>query len=173
LPTRKIKRNSCFINPAARPGGVRRECGRAGAARFRRRPRTFIGGAGGGVGDNCGGARLATPYLATRPGAPGFNGFARPVVLRGVLLEVWEHVLGAVGGPKRKRPLILLVEPFGVFNLHRSQTWRNYFGFAPEQNFCPARIQPGGQARWRPPRMWTCRCGTVSPPSAPLLMTSR
>ena len=36
--------------------------------------RTFIGGAGGGVGGNCGGARLATPYLATRPGAPGFKG---------------------------------------------------------------------------------------------------
>src|ERR1035441_2641107 len=41
------------------------------------------------------------------------------------------------------------------------------------KNFCPARIQPGGQAMWRPPRMWQCRCGTVSPPSGPLLMTSR
>jgi hypothetical protein len=49
----------------------------------------------------------------------------------------------------------------------------SYFLLCAKINFCPARIQPGGQAMWRPPRMWTCRCGTVSPPSAPLLMTSR
>jgi hypothetical protein len=64
--------------------------------------RTFIGGAGGGVGGNCGGARLAARYLATRPGAPCFEGFARSVVFRVVLLEVWEHVRCAVGGPERQ-----------------------------------------------------------------------
>jgi hypothetical protein len=62
--------------------------------------RTFIGGAGGGVGGNCGGARLAARYLTTRPGAPGFEGFARSVVFRVVLLEVWEHVLCAIGSPE-------------------------------------------------------------------------
>jgi len=39
--------------------------------------------------------------------------------------------------------------------------------------FAGAPNHPGGQARWRPPRMWQCRCGTVSPPSGPLLMTRR
>ena len=64
--------------------------------------RTFIGDAGGGVGGNCGGARLAALYLATHPGTRCLNGFARPVVCRVVLLEEWEHVLGAVGGPERQ-----------------------------------------------------------------------
>jgi hypothetical protein len=44
------------------------------------------------------------------------------------------------------------------------------FSLYAQKNFYPARIQPGGQAMWRPPRMWTCRCGTVSPPSAPLFI---
>jgi hypothetical protein len=64
--------------------------------------RSVIGVAGGGVGGKCGGARLAHRYLATRPGPPCFDGFARPVVFRVVLLEVWEHVLGAVGGPEHQ-----------------------------------------------------------------------
>jgi putative endonuclease len=32
---------------------------------------------------------------------------------------------------------------------------------------------PGGQPRGRPPKTWTWRCGTDSPPSAPWLMTTR
>ena len=47
-------------------------------------------------------ARACPRYLATRPGAPCFDGFARSVVFRVLLLEVWEHVLGAVGGPERQ-----------------------------------------------------------------------
>ncbi len=49
-----------------------------------------------------GGARRAAPYLTTRPGPRGFDGFARPVVIRVFLLEVREHAFGAVGGPKRQ-----------------------------------------------------------------------
>ena len=71
--------------------------GTGGSAR-----RTFIGGAGGGVGDNCGRARCAARYLTPHPGTRRFNGFARPVVLRVLLLEEWKHMLGAVGGPERK-----------------------------------------------------------------------
>jgi len=64
--------------------------------------RCMIGLAGGCVGGKCGGARSATRHLTTRPGSPGFECFARPVVLRVVLLEEWEHVFGAVGGPERQ-----------------------------------------------------------------------
>ncbi len=69
--------------------------------------RTFIGGAGGGVGGNCRVARLAALDLTTRPCARGFDGFARPVVFRVLLLEVREHMLGADGGPERQFPLIM------------------------------------------------------------------
>jgi hypothetical protein len=64
--------------------------------------RTFIGVAGGGVGGNGGGARCAARYLTTHPGTRCFNGFARSVVLRVLLLEEWKHMLGTVGGPERK-----------------------------------------------------------------------
>jgi hypothetical protein len=63
--------------------------------------RSLIGFAGGGVSSNCGGARLAHRYLATHPGTRCFDSFPRPVVCRVLLLEVREHVLGAVGGPER------------------------------------------------------------------------
>lgn len=64
--------------------------------------RTIISVASGGVGGNCGSARLAALYLTPRPGAPCFKGFARSVVFRVLLLEVREHVLGAVGGPEHQ-----------------------------------------------------------------------
>jgi hypothetical protein len=64
--------------------------------------RSVIGGSRGGVGGNGGGARCAALYLTTRPGTRGFNGFARSVILRVLLLEEWKHMLGAVGGPERK-----------------------------------------------------------------------
>jgi hypothetical protein len=64
--------------------------------------RTFIGAAGSSVGGKCGRARLAARYLAPRPGASSFDGLARTVVFRVVLLEAGEHVLGAVGGPEHQ-----------------------------------------------------------------------
>jgi len=64
--------------------------------------RSVIGVAGGGVSGKCGGARLAHRYLATHPGTPCSEGFARSVVFRVLLLEVWEHVLGAVGSPEHQ-----------------------------------------------------------------------
>ena len=76
-------------------GGVTRGTG-GGAGR------TFIGVAGGDMGGDRGSARLAACYLTTRPIVRCFNGFAWPVVFRVILLEAWEHVLGAVGGPKRQ-----------------------------------------------------------------------
>ena len=76
-------------------GGVTRGTG-GGAGRI------FIGVAGGGMGGDRGSARLAACYLTTRPIVRCFNGFARPFVFRVILLEAWEHVLGAVGGPKRQ-----------------------------------------------------------------------
>jgi hypothetical protein len=62
----------------------------------------LINGAGGGVGGNGGGARLAHRDLATRPGTPCFDSIPRSVVFRILLLEVWEYVLGAVGGPEHQ-----------------------------------------------------------------------
>jgi hypothetical protein len=43
--------------------------------------------AGRGVGGNCGDARLATRYFTTRPSTPSFDGSARPLVFRILLLE--------------------------------------------------------------------------------------
>jgi hypothetical protein len=62
---------------------------------------SVIGVAGGGVGGNCGGARLAARYLTTHPGTPCFDGFPRSVVVWVLLLEVWEYMLGAVSRPER------------------------------------------------------------------------
>jgi hypothetical protein len=56
----------------------------------------------GVAGGKCGGARLTHRYLAAHPGTPCFEGFARSVILRVLLLEVREHVLGAVGGPEHQ-----------------------------------------------------------------------
>ena len=56
-------------------------------------------------------------YLATHPGAPCFDGFARSVVLRDLLVEVGKDVLGAVGGPEHQQPVVLLVGSFGVLSL--------------------------------------------------------
>ena len=81
--------------------------------------RNVIGVAGRSVGGNRCGARLAALYLTPRPSARCFDGLARPVVFRVLLLEVPKHVLGAVGSPERQRPLVLFIEPLGVFNLHR------------------------------------------------------
>jgi hypothetical protein len=62
--------------------------------------RNVVSAAGGGVGGDCGGAGLTALYLTSRPGPPGFDGFARTIVLRVLLLKELEHVLGAVGGPE-------------------------------------------------------------------------
>ena len=80
--------------------------------------RTFIDGAGGGVGGNCSGACCAIRYPAARPGAPCLNGFARSVVSRVFLLKEWKHMFGAIGGPECKQPLIPLVGMLDVFNLY-------------------------------------------------------
>jgi hypothetical protein len=64
--------------------------------------RGSIGVAGCGVGGKRGGARLAHRDLTTRPGTPRFDGIPRSVVFRVLLLEEWEYVLGAVGGPERQ-----------------------------------------------------------------------
>jgi hypothetical protein len=64
--------------------------------------RTFIRVASGGVGGDCGGARLTHPYLAPRPCSRCLDSFPRSVVARVLLLEMREYVLGAVGGPERQ-----------------------------------------------------------------------
>jgi len=64
--------------------------------------RSLIGVAGGGVSGKCGGARLAQRYLTTHPGTRRFDSFPRAVVFRVLLLEVWEHMLGAVSGPEHQ-----------------------------------------------------------------------
>jgi hypothetical protein len=56
-----------------------------------------VGGCGGVTRGTGGGA--GRTFIGV---AGGFNGFAWPVVFRVILLEAWEHVLGAVGGPKRQ-----------------------------------------------------------------------
>jgi hypothetical protein len=61
-----------------------------------------IGLAGGGVGGERGGARLAHLHPSTGLGAPRFDGPPRAVVSRALLLEALEHVRGAVGGPERQ-----------------------------------------------------------------------
>jgi hypothetical protein len=64
--------------------------------------RSVIGIAGGCVSRKGGSARLAHRNLASQPGAACFDGFARPVVSRVLLLEVGEHVLSAIGGPEHQ-----------------------------------------------------------------------
>jgi hypothetical protein len=64
--------------------------------------RSLIGVAGCGVSGKCGGARLAQRYLATQPGTPCFDGFPGSVVFRVPLLEVREHMFGAVSGPEHQ-----------------------------------------------------------------------
>jgi hypothetical protein len=64
--------------------------------------RSLIGVAGGGVSGRRGGARLAHRHLTAHPGTSCFNSLPRSVVLRGLLLEVREHALCAVGGPEHK-----------------------------------------------------------------------
>jgi hypothetical protein len=53
----------------------------------------------GGVGRECGFARFHHCQIAALPSAPGFDGMARPLVLRVHFLEVREHVPGAIAGP--------------------------------------------------------------------------
>jgi hypothetical protein len=77
-------------------------CGGVTGGTGGRSGRSVIGVAGGGVRGKCGGARLADRYLASHPGAACFEGLTRSVVLRVLLLEVGEHVLGADGGPEHQ-----------------------------------------------------------------------
>jgi hypothetical protein len=80
--------------------------GRAGCSASR----AITGVAGGGVGGYRGGASLADPPPAARPGTPHLDGVPGPVVSRVPLLEEREYALGAVGGPEHQRPVIVLVE---------------------------------------------------------------
>jgi hypothetical protein len=73
--------------------------------------RTSIGVAGGGVGGKCGGARLARRNLTPHPRTPRFEGIPRSVVFRALIFEIWDYVLGAVGGPEHQRLVVPLVEP--------------------------------------------------------------
>ena len=73
--------------------------------------RSLIGVAGGGVGGECGGARLAHRNLTTHPGTSCFDSIPRSVVFRVLLLEVWEYVLGAASGPEHQRSVVPLLEP--------------------------------------------------------------
>jgi hypothetical protein len=64
--------------------------------------RRLIGVAGGSVSGKCGDARLAQRYLTTHPGTPCFDSLPRSVVVRVLLLEVREYMLGAVSGPEHQ-----------------------------------------------------------------------
>jgi len=79
-----------------------RGCGGVGSSTGGGTGCSLIGVAGGGVGSKCGGARLAERYLTTHPGTPCFDSPPRSVVFRVLLLEVWEHMLGAVCGPEHQ-----------------------------------------------------------------------
>ena len=78
-------------------GGRGSVTGRAGGT-----GRTLIGVTGGGMGGKRGGARLAHRDLTAHPRTPRFEGFPRSIVHRVVLFEIWEYVLGAVGGPEHQ-----------------------------------------------------------------------
>ncbi len=80
------------------------------------------GGAGGGtssgvlrvargrMGGRRRGPRLADPYLTARPGPRRLDGFAGPVILQPMLFKQRKYVLGAVGGPERERPVVVLAD---------------------------------------------------------------
>ena len=73
--------------------------------------RRIIGITSGGVGGECGSARLAHRHLPTHPGTPCFEGFTRPVIRRVFFLEARKHMLGAVGSPEHQCPVVLPVKP--------------------------------------------------------------
>lgn len=83
-------------------GGNVGGCG--GMARgARRRPGGGMKGiAGSGMGGHCGGTSLVHRHLIMRPGPPRFNRSSRTVIFGIFLLEIWQHMLGAVSGPKRQ-----------------------------------------------------------------------
>lgn len=66
--------------------------------------------ASGGVGVERFGAHLAYLHLSSRPGTARFDGSPGPGVFRALLLEAREHVLGAVGRPKRQCFVVLSVQ---------------------------------------------------------------
>lgn len=71
------------------------------------------GGSGGqvvhfsrrGVGGEGGGASLADRDLAPRPGARRSDGQARTIVVRALVLKIWEDKFGEVGGPQHQCPV--------------------------------------------------------------------
>ena len=81
--------------------------------------RTFIHAARCCVCSQCGGTRLATPNLTTRPRAPCVDGSAWSLVLWTSLFEQRQHVLSAITRPARQRALLLLAEHLSLLSLHR------------------------------------------------------
>ena len=80
--------------------------------------RGIIRVAGSGVGGERGSTRLRHPYLASSPGPPCLDGFARPVITRVLLLEVSEHAFGTIDGPEHQCLVVAIIEPFRVLALH-------------------------------------------------------
>ncbi|GGM80047.1 hypothetical protein GCM10012275_58290 [Longimycelium tulufanense] len=63
---------------------------------------SLIGVASGGVGGKRGGARLAHRDLTTHPGSSYRDSLPGSIIFRVPLLEVGEHMLGAVSGPEHR-----------------------------------------------------------------------
>ena len=77
-------------------------CGGVTGGACGRLSRSMIGGPSGGVGSECGLARVNHRQVTSRPSACSFDGLARPLVFRVHFLKVRERVLGAVSGPDRQ-----------------------------------------------------------------------
>jgi hypothetical protein len=73
--------------------------------------RRVIGSSGGGMSGTRSSSRSAHGDFAAHPATRSFEGFPGSIVVRVLCLEGREHVLGAVRGPERQRPVIVLVEP--------------------------------------------------------------
>ncbi len=92
---------------AGNVGGCGSATGRSGGGTGGR----VVNSTGGGVGGECGCARVGQCNLAVGPGTRGCESSARSGVVRVLPLEGREHILSTVSGPEHERALFAPVEP--------------------------------------------------------------
>lgn len=106
--------------------------------------------ASGGVGGERSGPRLGHGDLAKRPGPPRLDRLPRPVVIRVLVFEASEYMLGAVDGPEHQCPVILLVEVRAAFGAHQPSPLDAVIDYASRATQRSARSTPAVTASRTP-----------------------